>query len=325
MIGIYKDSFIKLLKDSFGENNVKIKSKNIVVQCPWCEYQKKKSHYHLWISLEAPIFHCFEAGCPKKSGFVSDLIKKINGVDVSDKYIDSSLVDNKKIKSDNLNKSLKQLKIPLLDEDKFKLKTLYIKKRLGFNIEPSSIKNIIFDIDEFIDSNRKYINDKSIELRKTLQSNFIGFITENHSMIFFRNINSESSFRHYKIKMQDSLFIDYYRLNGINSESNHIVLAEGVFDIWSEYIFDSLKLKNSVKTYASVLSPNYKSLIKSIIYNENIYRVKISILSDRDVPLDYYKKLKYFNNHIIDSLTVYYNEGGKDFNDFPLVPIKFII
>jgi len=98
-----------------------------------------------------------------------------------------------------------------------------------------------------------------------------------------------------------------------------------VFDIYSEYIFDVLELRSKTRLYASVLSSNYQSLIKSITFNENIYRLDISVLSDSNIPIDYYKKLKYYNDHIINSLTIFYNKGGKDFNDFPLITEKFII
>jgi len=328
MIGIYEDSFVTFLEDTFGSNNVKVKSKNIVIPCAWCEYEETKNQYHLWISLEAPIFHCFKSNCPKKAGFVSDLLRKITGSDISDKYIDSNLLNQKKLESQKQTKTnLKQLKIPELNEDQFKLKSLYVKKRLGFNVDLKSIKGMIFDVNKFIELNCDIISfDYNIsKLRNYLQSNFIGFVTENTGIVFFRNIDSTHSIKHIKSELQDSKFIDYYRLNGMNFNSNHVILAEGVFDIWSEFIFNVLDLRNETKLYASVLSSNYKSLIKSIVYNENIYQLDVSILSDRDVSLEYYHKLKKFNGHIIKSLNVYYNKGGKDFNDFPLIIEKFII
>jgi hypothetical protein len=326
LIGIYNDSFISFLENNLGADTVKVKHNNITCRCPYCEIDEDKKHYHLYISLEAPIFHCFHSACTKKSGFVSELVKKITGVDLSDKYIDSDLLNQKKLKSKD-KKNLKQLIIPELDEEKFKIKSLYVKKRLGFNIDIQSIKGMIFDIDQFISLNQNEVDfGKTIyKLKDYLQSNFIGFVTENMGVAFFRNTYITSSLKHVKVKLQESEFIDYYKLNGSNFDSNHIVLAEGVFDIWSEYIFNVLNLKNKIKLYASVLSSNYRSLIKSIVYNESIYQLDISILSDRDVPLDYYNKFKKFNNHIINSLTVYYNKGGKDFNDFPLIIEKFII
>lgn len=325
LLGIYNDNFIKFLQDNLG--NIKIKSNNIVISCPWCEISDQhKNHYHCYISTQIPIFHCFRARCPKKSGTVASLVKKIKGVDISDKFIDQDIINQKKTETKKTT-NLKQLIIPDLDTDKFKLKALYIKKRLGFNIDIKSIKGLIFDIDKFVELNQNNIlfNETIFKLRDYLQNNFVGFTTENTGVIFFRNIDPTSEFKHFKAKLQEAEFIDYYKLNGSGFNTNHIILAEGVFDIWSEYIFDTLELRNKTKIYASVLSSNYLSLIKSVAYNENIYRLDISILSDRDVSLDYYKKLKYYNDHIINSLTIFYNRNGKDFNDFPLIPEKFII
>jgi hypothetical protein len=86
MIGIYKDSFINFLKENLGEP-VKVKSKEIICRCPWCELGKNKTHYHLYISLTSPIFHCFHGEC-QTSGTIKKLILKLTGIDTSDKYVD---------------------------------------------------------------------------------------------------------------------------------------------------------------------------------------------------------------------------------------------
>ena len=119
--------------------------------------------------------------------------------------------------------------------------------------------------------------------------------------------------------------IDYYKISGNNINSNNIVLAEGVFDIFSESIFDSLGIKNNTRLYASALSTSYESLIKSIVFHEQEFKLNVSILSDSNMSLDYYRKIKRFNKHIIDSLSVYYNKSGKDFNVTPINPEKFIL
>ena len=86
MIGIYEDNFIKYLKDTLGEP-IKQTQKNIICRCPFCEYNKTKTHYHLYISLEAPIFHCFSAEC-HQSGLLPKLLKKIEGKDIYKSKID---------------------------------------------------------------------------------------------------------------------------------------------------------------------------------------------------------------------------------------------
>ena len=129
----------------------------------------------------------------------------------------------------------------------------------------------------------------------------------------------------YKMKIQQNNFLDYYKLRGHSPQSNKIVLAEGIFDIFSEHIFDTLNIKDDVKLFASALSSKYLALIQSIIFHEQVFQPEVIILSDRGIERKYYKTMKHFNKHIIDKLTVYYNKAGKDFNDTPVVPIKFVI
>ena len=38
MIGVYRDSFIDMLKETLGEP-IKITNKNIICRCPWCEIE----------------------------------------------------------------------------------------------------------------------------------------------------------------------------------------------------------------------------------------------------------------------------------------------
>ena len=97
MIGIYQDSFKQYLEDNLGE--YKLTVRNIITKCPWCEFGQEKDHYHLYISLEAPICHCFHAGC-EKGGKLSKFLSKVAGHDISDAFVDKQVekVTNKKIK-----------------------------------------------------------------------------------------------------------------------------------------------------------------------------------------------------------------------------------
>jgi hypothetical protein len=160
-------------------------------------------------------------------------------------------------------------------------------------------------------------------MKDYLQSSFVGFLTENKSTLICRNIDDTQEFRYYKMKINESNFLDYYRLRGGNPTSKKIVLAEGIFDIFSEHIYDSLNIKQDIKLYASALSSKYEALIKSIVFHEQVFRPEIIILSDKGITKEYYKKLDKYNDHIIDKIAVYYNKSGKDFNDFPVTPVQW--
>lgn len=322
MIGIYQDNFIDYLKDNLGDK-IKITSKNIICPCPFCEYDKDKDHYHLYISLEIPIFHCFHAGC-EQSGMLRKFLKKIEGHDITDKFVDKSKISEMtKKKVFVKDEDLRHVTIPKLKEDVFPNKALYVKKRLKFaNISMKRIRGLIFDVNEFINVNKIVVNESLFRIQDYLHSNFVGFLTSHGTTAVFRNMDHSQNMKFYKLKIQESTFLDYYKLPGNDIKSKTIVLAEGIFDIFCESILDSLNIKDKVKLYASVLSSKYIALIQSIVYHEQIFRPDVIILSDNNINKEYYNKIKYYNKHIIDSLTIYYNKTGKDFGESPINPIR---
>jgi len=326
LIGIYHDNFIDFLKTHLGEP-VSIKSKNIICRCPWCEMDKNIKHFHLYISTEIPIFHCFKPNCPGLSGNIKKLIKKLSGRDYSDKFIDVEKI--KTIKSENQKIEIKKnFKIPQLNYDNYQNKLLYLKGRLSFDntFNIKNLKGLVLDFGKFIDENNIELSENIKKIKNFLTENFVGFLTENHSILFMRNIDHKSSFPHFKLYLQKVLTLDYYKINGLNPNSNKIILAEGIYDIFSEYIFNFLNLRSDIRLYACSLSAtSYKELIKSIVFNEEIFNLEIYILSDNDVKIQYYKNLKKICSHAIEKMTIYYNEFGKDFNSFPVKPHKIII
>lgn len=326
MLGIYTDEFLDFLKQHLGEP-IKVRSKNIIARCPFCaSHHTGKEHLHLYISTEAPIFNCFQAGCPGR-GNISKLIKQLEGHDVSDKFIDRALLKEsvKKTKVFSEDKLL-EVKIPDLKMDVFPNKLFYLKKRLKFaNVDINSISGLVFDINTFLEINEIPITENLFRLKDFLHSNFIGFVTKNQTTLILRNIDENSEFRYFKVKIQNSKFLDYYQVPGLNPNANQIVLSEGIFNIMSEHIFDTLNINRSTKLFASALSSKYDSLLKSIVFHEQIFKPNVIILSDNGVELDYYKKMRKYNNHIIDTMSVYYNKTGKDFNDTPVTPVKYVL
>jgi len=326
MQGIYDDSFIDYLKVHLKD--VKITSRNIITKCPWCETGKDKHHYHLYISLEAPIFRCWHADCDQR-GFITKLTNILDGTSNVDKYVDREKIkDNvkNKVKIDRDKFEDLKLDVPTINPSLFQDKELYIKQRFKLqNIDFNSMKGLIFDVNEFTKRNKLLQDENQKNLREYLHKNFVGFLSEHNSIVMFRNMDDSVSFKHFKLSVKENHFSDYYRVNGYNPESNHIVLGEGIYDIYTEQMFNNLGIKNDVKLYAATFSGAYLSVIKSIIFYEQMFRVNVTILSDKDVKLDNYKKLKRFNSHIIDKLTIYYNKSGKDFNVTPVIPEKFVL
>jgi len=327
MIGIYQDNFVDYLKDNLG-GKIKISSKNIIMPCPWCEFQQDKDHYHMYVSLEAPIFHCFHASC-ERGGNLRKLMRKIAGHDISDTFVDKKAAEEARKRAEVFEDKTVQkvkVKVPPLNKRRFANKEFYLRKRLKFTTTPSElIDGLVYDIDQFIELNDVPVGETLFRIKDYLQSNFIGFLTENHSKLMLRNVDDSQAMRFNKLIIQDTNFIDYYKLKGHNKHSNTIVLAEGIFDIFVEHIFDTTSLRDKVRLYASVLSSKYQTLLKSIVFHEQIFRPDVIILSDRGIEIKQYETMKKFNEHIINTLTVYYNKSGKDFGSTYVTPVKYII
>jgi len=329
MIGIYNDSFLDHLRDTYGADRVSIKNKNIVVPCPWCEPHAIIPRYHLWISKDAPIFKCFHAGCAK--GTVSKLLKKLDGTDNSKDFFDISKIqyvnksDTQLQTLNNEKRDYRVFTIPKIIEGQFPSKELYLKSRFGFSMDFRNINNLVFNVKEFVEINKISLKDSDKRLLNFLHDNFVGFCTSNNGFLILRNVDRNSSFKHYKILLQKTTFLDYYKIYGYNSESKTIVLSEGIFDIFSERLFNYTKNRNDIKFFASCQSGFFDSLIKSLAYYEMMFKFDVHILADIDVKLSYFKKLKRECKHLISSLQVHYNLNGKDFNEGNVKIESFII
>jgi len=333
MIGIYNDDFLEYLKNHLGDD-IKISSKNIICRCPWCEADKtKRGHNHLYISLDKPIFNCFKSEC-NTSGTIKKLINKISGLSNISKYINDTelkkLKNYKKIDDSNTKfKYAKDFKLPKITKNEFISKVNYLRSRLSYApFDIKNIKGLILDVKKFIYMNNLYdkLSDADKKMLDFLHDNFIGFLLENKTKIVFRNIDKHSTFRYYKMILQDDMnLLDYYKITYSINESDIIVIGEGLFDIFNDYIFDYTGYKNSAFGYYCSLSQRFESLIKSIIFHDNIYMPRVVILSDGNISINYYKKLKRQLRNFCKDIKIFYNIRGNDFGDSFCKPEKIII
>jgi len=332
MIGIYKDSFIDFIKEYLGD--VKITNSNIVCKCPWCEIDRIQSHHnHLYISLDKPIFNCFKSEC-NQSGTIKKFINKVTGTHAYHKYIDNeSLEKIKKYKKLDTESSIfkfsSDIKLPKIKPNDFMHKVNYFKKRLLYApFDIRNIKGLIFDVKEFISLNKDIIklSDADKKMIPFLQKNFIGFLLENKTKVIFRNSDIYSEFRYYKMNIQkDMELLDYYKITHNLKDSNIIVIGEGIFDIFNDHIFDYTGYREKAFGYYCSLNQRFESLIKSIIFHDNLYNLNVVILSDGNIHINYYKKLKRKLKNYCNNIEIFYNIQGDDFGDSFCNPEKIII
>jgi len=331
MIGIYNDSFGEYIKTHLGD--YKVTANNIICTCPWCEYGKKnRDHNHLYISLDKPIFNCFKAGC-NMSGSLKKLVNQITGTQIYNTFIDDKelkkLHNYKKLNCKSSKIVLnKKFLIPPIFIGEYPIKENYVRRRLQYaSIDIRNIHGLIFDVDKFIlYNNLKLLLSKSDEkMLSFLQNNFIGFITENHSTVVFRNTDLTSDFRYYKMALQKNDLLDYYKLTHHISDSNLVVIGEGIFDIFNDHIFDYLGFRDKAFGYYCAMSNRFESLVKSIAFYDNIYDPDLIILSDNNVSLNYYKKMKKRLKNLCSSIQIYYNLNGEDFGDTFCSPERIVL
>jgi len=331
MIGI-NNMDIEKLKQILIDNKIFIseKSKNFVCKCCYCNDHPNPSKWgHLYVSKDEsiPVCHCWMCGTavpiPK---LISDLTgnKNLYKNIISDEQLQNSY---QKTKQYSAKQRTRIYKIPEISNERFSEKKLYIRKRTGNKLTSEEVPNLILNFFDFLNINKldivgqgKLMSDWEADL---IHRNFVCFLSSNHSMLFCRNIDPNATFKFKKIYLQeDPLYLlDYWKIP-VREYGNTIILSEGNFDILCEYAYDSLELKNDVRLYASGNSFSYSSLLKSVCYDESIYKSDVVILSDTDKPAHWYNKFLKENEHLIRTCKIYMNRNGKDFGSYPPVPTR---
>jgi hypothetical protein len=329
---------VDLIREIVKEKDIYVKEndKNIFCKCVFCQEHKtisKQDHLRISKNPELPIYHCFLCN---KSNSIRELIYYLTHSDeIAEQVLPKSelkqLSDNLKIiKSKQLK--FKDIKIPELepDLDSFPSKLEYIKNRLCTeNIDNYTFNllknNLIFNIRELINLNPGILFNEKTSLINKLQEQFVGFISHNKSKIFFRNINRNDNFKFFKYEIQNNNYnlLDYVSFKTNNTKSNTIVLSEGIFNILACITHNILNLNNESYLFASCQSFSYESALKSICFDESLYKVNVVILSDLDKEFYCYNKFINNTQHIVENLKLYYNKNKKDFGTFPICPILY--
>lgn len=299
---------------------VKSTQNNWILKCLYCnDHPNPQKQGHLYVSKdsEKQVYHCFYCEC---RGSISKLVKDLFGNDKKvikelDLDLSSVRIKKKNIVVNGKGRNNKYI-LPKIEFDSFLNKRKYIKFRTCRN--PEEISNLIFNFSEFFNCNflsdikNRYISNLMFD---EMHNKFIGFLTRNHTKLICRRVNDDSEFKFMKFDLQPDKFnmLDYYYIKGNDPNSNMVVLTEGPFNILKEYVNDTLGLKDQIRLYASGQSFSYSALLKSICFDEHLFKVRVVILSDRDKYVTTYDKFKKENKHVIKNLQIFYNKNGKDF------------
>jgi len=320
---IYTNQF---LNELFGHAKlVNETSDHFIVRCIYCgDSYKHQEKGHLAISKHEPVFRCVRC---EEGGHVSRLFYDLTGTRKRIKNIVNTKVYdiNKQNRWSNYRvsrvKKIVNLKTDNQNYEKYQYKLDYLRNRLIDNNDLNYVQNdIIVDLPTFINSNNIKIPERKFKLLDYFDNNFVGILSNNKSIVVLRNTKPDADFRYYVWRLVDNIN-DFIVIDNLKDEKKKIsiCMAEGFFDIINgKHYID----KHDI--YIVATGKMFKRALQFIMINKCItYMGKISILSDDDVQLNFYKKTltKYYD--IVDKIDIYYNQIGKDFGDTKEVkPIK---
>ena len=318
----------------------------ISIRCIYCgDSVKSLDHSHLNIIIDYEnddvplVYHCFR--CDEAGVLTS---KDLRLLDICDSSIQSGLTTlnnraSKYIKRSmgfNRNKLLLN-ECKIINKDLANRKLEYINNRLGTDIiiEECNKFKIIPNIGDLLKSNNLSKEDYSCDMETliNLHKYGVGFLTCENHYVNVRNISNSGS-RYYKYSILKNLppgegekmYIIPTSIDILSNEKIEINIAEGIFDILGVYFHINNKNENNTIYCAN----NGSGFIKTIIYfisqgffGDNIH---YKIYSDADRPLSFYNKIKSNYLDFMGSLTIYYNNIGKDYgvrsNEIELKSIK---
>jgi len=313
-----------LLKEKTGLAYFNASKDELICRCPICEKDARKNHGHLYIKIpdhpnELPVYNCFKTDDCK--GTLIKLLR-ILGEDPKD-YISEDMLKFRPAGKEYsyYKKSFRKNKfiIPDIQTDKYMIKRQYLKGRLGFDTDIDKIPGLILNI-------RKFIMDNNIDLGNRqrflefYENNYVGFISNNGSILVLRNTDSSSSFRYVKINLSNNNFFkDMYSIQTCvtRSDTNTIVLCEGIFDLLvaiNSHELQDLKMNSCI--WAAVLGCNYYNIVPSVLDQCRLTAANFIILSDNDKKESDYIYFK--RNPSVLNLKIYRNKYGEDFGKLPI-------
>ena len=320
----------EVLEKKLGLAKFNASRSNIVTYCPWCELGSRKNHGHLYLECadrtQMPVFHCFK--CEDKNPSKGTLVKLLKVLGIAPhEYIPKEVLKSKFSRScDYYKKDLRINKIYVQKQNfnNYKLKRLYLQSRLGLDYDLDKVPRLIFNIREFIKNNNVDLGERKRFLEYYDRS-YVGFLSDNGTVLILRNTDSRSSFRYVKIPLTKNkhFFKDIYSINIGKPKAidNTIILCEGVFDLLvSMNSMELQKLKEKSCLVAAVLGCGYEKAIPTSLDVCKLTAANFIILSDSNKKENYY--YKFSQNPSVLSLVIYWNKYGEDFGKLPISLVR---
>lgn len=308
-----------------------------IIRCPICGDSKKdKTKARFYINNEPPFkFYCFN--CDTYGIVNRDILELITDGDYNSEVYKDIEFKQREYKKNNNHRVSRKTKnnpyfnaIPNFDCDKSYLDKLgYLENRLDVTLDYNDISRfkIVLSIIDFFDNNGLDINkrcgnsDKVVKVVERLDRDYIGFLSSDKNIIIFRNIaDTEEAkkyrFNNFKIFTDEPFSKKTYNIaTQIDKYQDHYIadISEGPIDIIGAYygIYDGKVPKDRI-----LLANGGKGYLNSaeFLASKTLLNCDYNIYSDKDVSIDYYKRLKKISPIFGNSnMNIYYNNLYKDF------------
>lgn len=317
--------------------------KFIVTRCPYCKDSVKhtnKGHFYVYVGFkgdELPYVKCFRQQCQVKGIVTENVLKELGILDVTLLNLHREFFKNKKynnIKYGNMDKysnmtfNKRKIKLlPPLNTDITKTKIQYLNTRFGFDFSVQDLLDykIVLNFYDFLKYNKieRYFSKRFKPVADGFDKQFVGFLSADNYYLTLRNIGKvdeiNKRYQNFNIFNVESTEIDksYIIPNKVDIlQKSKIILAEGIPDIIGihNHIYNR-ETDNNI--FCAICGSGYEKSIKKFM-RMGLIHSDIDIYSDKEVEIEYYKRLKkQLNNDNIfkGNLNVYYNKINKDFGE----------
>lgn len=317
-----------------------------MIRCPFCGDSKKDSRKtRFYIHNESPYhFICFN--CDTVGVINEEVLSLITNGNIDGEVLEYIKGKQKEYKYKNNVVRKKILRHPYFNTDNipsFNCKKSYLSKmdylstRLDYQFELKDIKKfkIVLSLYDFfhhnkIDIDKRILDDKVDYVMSELDKNYIGFLSADRNIIIFRNLDTSKDnhrFNNFKLFVnQEYISKKTYSIStkaNKLTDKHHINIAEGPIDIIGTYLYLKETVGIDQCNKEIFLANGGKSYVNSAQYltSTTLLNNDYTIYSDKDVNLDFYKKLKStIPEYSTSKLEVCYNNLYKDFG----VPINQI-
>lgn len=286
--------------------------KEVRVVCPYCDDGRHKDAGKFYIAMKPPfMFHCKRC---ETAGVLNQ--KTLRDLGIYDNSINESIIISNKEYHQNqgiqhISFKRKEFKNTLTQSKNSINAALYFNNRYGSNYSEEELINkfkCILDAPYFFNENKIYA-PKIFDF-----SNSIGFISSDSTHIIFRDITGKQKLRYNNLRV-DKVSEEASKIYNISTEIDimqptiNLVITEGIFDIigvYTHFYKDTPLEKNTI--FAAACGKSYNAVILNYI-RMGFLSMNISIYSDGDVDVNFYRDLKRSNPYLRgENITIFYND-----------------